>query len=203
MPAPTAKQSNLHLSTIPDWSKRAQMISRTFTFRGCLKSIAFVCRIARKAQKTNHHPEIDIRFGSSLFSVEPSVSQTWPRRSDGSLARPHPGPLPRGEGEASACHPGCGDIAASAALSIFAPAAAGKLEPRGRPEAAQQFSLSSGERARVRASVDPDFSEPTKKISPGSGNAMSSAPSYLRRDHRESSSQNLKSQAPRNLSKRL
>ncbi len=40
--------------------------------------------------------------GSSLFSVEPSVSQALHRREDGGLARPHPGPLPRGEGELSA-----------------------------------------------------------------------------------------------------
>ena len=47
---------------MPNWSKRAKILSRTFTFEGFLKGIDFVNRIARKAQKANHHPDIDIRF---------------------------------------------------------------------------------------------------------------------------------------------
>ena len=62
MPALTTKQVSLHLKAVPNWSKRAQTIRRTFEFKGFLKSIDFVNRIARKAQKANHHPDIDIRF---------------------------------------------------------------------------------------------------------------------------------------------
>jgi 4a-hydroxytetrahydrobiopterin dehydratase len=62
MPALTPKQVNLHLIAIPRWSKRGQTILRTFKFDGFLKGIEFVNRIARKAQKLNHHPDIDIRF---------------------------------------------------------------------------------------------------------------------------------------------
>ena len=62
MPALTAKQVTLHLGSIPRWSKRAQTILRTFKVEGFLKAIDFVNRIARKAQKLNHHPDIDIRF---------------------------------------------------------------------------------------------------------------------------------------------
>ena len=62
MPALTAKQVSLHLRAVPRWSKRAQTILRTFKFEGFLKSIDFVNRIARKAQKSNHHPDIDIRY---------------------------------------------------------------------------------------------------------------------------------------------
>jgi 4a-hydroxytetrahydrobiopterin dehydratase len=62
MTALSAKQVSLHLKAVPKWSKRAETISRTFEFAGFLESIAFVNRIARKAQKSNHHPDIDIRF---------------------------------------------------------------------------------------------------------------------------------------------
>jgi len=62
MPAFTAKQIRLHLGAVPGWSKRAQTILRTFKFDGFSKGIEFVNRIARKAQKANHHPDIDIRF---------------------------------------------------------------------------------------------------------------------------------------------
>ena len=56
------KQIGLHLTTVPDWTKRAQTICRTYKFEGFLRSIAFVHRIAKRAQRMNHHPDIDIRF---------------------------------------------------------------------------------------------------------------------------------------------
>jgi 4a-hydroxytetrahydrobiopterin dehydratase len=62
MPALTAKQVSLHLKAVPDWSKRAQAIVRTFKFDGFMLGIAFVRRIAKQAEKINHHPDIDIRF---------------------------------------------------------------------------------------------------------------------------------------------
>jgi 4a-hydroxytetrahydrobiopterin dehydratase len=62
MPALNTKQIGLHLTTVPDWTKRAQTIGRTYKFDGFLMSIAFVHRIAKSAQKMNHHPDIDIRF---------------------------------------------------------------------------------------------------------------------------------------------
>ena len=62
MAALTARQARLHLKAVPSWSKRAQIIHRTFKFEEFLKAIDFVNRVARKAQKSNHHPDIDIRF---------------------------------------------------------------------------------------------------------------------------------------------
>jgi 4a-hydroxytetrahydrobiopterin dehydratase len=62
MPALHNKQIKLNLQAVPKWSKRAQTILRTFKFEGFLKGIDFVNRIAVKAQKMNHHPDIDIRF---------------------------------------------------------------------------------------------------------------------------------------------
>ncbi len=58
----TTKQISLLLKIVPNWSKRAKIITRTFKFEGFLASMDFVNRIARKAQKLNHHPDIDIRF---------------------------------------------------------------------------------------------------------------------------------------------
>jgi hypothetical protein len=37
MPALHSKQIKLHLQAVPDWSKRAQTIFRTFKFKGFLK----------------------------------------------------------------------------------------------------------------------------------------------------------------------
>ena len=62
MPALTAKQISLRLRAVPSWSKRAQTIVRMYKFEGFPAGIDFVNRIARKAQKINHHPDINIRF---------------------------------------------------------------------------------------------------------------------------------------------
>ena len=69
MPALTTNQVRLHLKAVPHWAKRAQTIHRTFTFDGFLESIAFVNRIARKAQKVNHHPDIEICFNKVTLKL--------------------------------------------------------------------------------------------------------------------------------------
>jgi 4a-hydroxytetrahydrobiopterin dehydratase len=69
MPALTTKQVGLQLKTIPNWSKRNQTILRTFKFEGFLESIEFVNQIARKAQKANHHPDINIRFSKVTLKL--------------------------------------------------------------------------------------------------------------------------------------
>ncbi len=69
MPALTIKEAGLHLRALPNWSKRAQIILRTFEFEGFLESIDFVHRIARRAQKINHHPDIDIRFNKVTLKL--------------------------------------------------------------------------------------------------------------------------------------
>jgi 4a-hydroxytetrahydrobiopterin dehydratase len=62
MPTLTTKQITAHLKVVPTWSKRRQTVLRTFKFKGFLKGLDFVNRIGAKAQKMNHHPDINIRF---------------------------------------------------------------------------------------------------------------------------------------------
>ena len=69
MPALTTKQIKFHLEAVPNWSKRGQTILRTFKFDGFLESIAFVNRIAKKAQKMNHHPDIEIQFNKVTLKL--------------------------------------------------------------------------------------------------------------------------------------
>jgi 4a-hydroxytetrahydrobiopterin dehydratase len=65
----TTKQAGVLLKTVPNWSKRDQTIVRTFQFEGFLKGITFVNRIAGKAQKCNHHPDIDISFDKVTLAL--------------------------------------------------------------------------------------------------------------------------------------
>ena len=69
MPALHNKQIKLHLQAVPNWSKRAQTILRTFKFEGFLNGVEFVNRIAKKAQKMNHHPDIDIRYDQVTLTL--------------------------------------------------------------------------------------------------------------------------------------
>ena len=69
MPVLPSKEIKLHLQAVPQWSKRAQTILRTFKFQGFLKGIDFVNQIAKKAQKMNHHPDIDIRFNQVTLTL--------------------------------------------------------------------------------------------------------------------------------------
>jgi len=62
MPALHSKQIKLHLQAVPNWSKHAQTICRTFKFEGFMSSVDFVRRIAKQTLKINHQPDIDIRF---------------------------------------------------------------------------------------------------------------------------------------------
>jgi len=69
MPPLKTKQVHLHLKAIPNWSQRAQTLFRTFKFEGFLKSINFVNRIAKRAEKSNHHRDIDIRFNKVTLTL--------------------------------------------------------------------------------------------------------------------------------------
>jgi 4a-hydroxytetrahydrobiopterin dehydratase len=69
MPALDPKQIKLHLQAIPNWSKRAKSILRTLKFEDFLKTIDFVNRIAAKAQKMNHHPDMVIRYDKVTLTL--------------------------------------------------------------------------------------------------------------------------------------
>jgi 4a-hydroxytetrahydrobiopterin dehydratase len=69
MPPLTKKQVGAGLKFVPNWSEKDQTIVRTFQFEGFLNSITFVNRIAGKAQKCNHHPDIGIRFNTVTLTL--------------------------------------------------------------------------------------------------------------------------------------
>ena len=69
MPALPTAEIKLHLKAIPDWTKRAKSLCRTYKFESFLMSIAFVRRIAKRAEKINHHPDIDIRYDKVALAL--------------------------------------------------------------------------------------------------------------------------------------
>ena len=86
MPALHSKQIKLILQAVPNWSKRAQTILHTFKFEGFLKGIDFVNQVARKAQKMNHHPDMDVRFNQVTLTLT-TYDEGGITEKDFSLAR--------------------------------------------------------------------------------------------------------------------
>jgi 4a-hydroxytetrahydrobiopterin dehydratase len=65
----TPKEIVLPLKKLPKWSNRGKTLFRTYSFDGFQKSIDFVKLIAKKAQKEDHHPAIDIRFDKVTLTL--------------------------------------------------------------------------------------------------------------------------------------
>jgi 4a-hydroxytetrahydrobiopterin dehydratase len=69
MPALTPDQISLKLKALPEWSVKAKTLGRTFKFEDFLASIAFVRRVAKRAEKNQHHPDIDIRYDKVTLTL--------------------------------------------------------------------------------------------------------------------------------------
>ena len=50
------------LGQLPGWSRRTNLIAKTFTLPTFTAGIAFIRRIADAAEAAQHHPDIDIRY---------------------------------------------------------------------------------------------------------------------------------------------
>jgi 4a-hydroxytetrahydrobiopterin dehydratase len=70
---PTERLSDIaiqrELGTLPGWSRRGDVITKTFQFREFLAGIDFVNAVAKEAEAADHHPDIDIRFTKVTFSL--------------------------------------------------------------------------------------------------------------------------------------
>lgn len=50
------------LGSLPGWARRGEVLTKTFSFRTFSDGIDFVQRVARSADRMDHHPDIDIRY---------------------------------------------------------------------------------------------------------------------------------------------
>lgn len=50
------------LGSLPGWSRRGDVLTKTYTFEKFADGIAFVGRVAKIADEMDHHPDIDIRY---------------------------------------------------------------------------------------------------------------------------------------------
>lgn len=56
-------------ATTPEWKRRRGAIERTFVFSDFPPAVKFVNKVARLAEKAQHHPDIDIRWNKVRLSL--------------------------------------------------------------------------------------------------------------------------------------
>jgi 4a-hydroxytetrahydrobiopterin dehydratase len=59
----------LALSSVPNWKKKADVISRTFQFKDFPAAMKFVDAAAQLAEEEWHHPDIDIRWNKVTLAL--------------------------------------------------------------------------------------------------------------------------------------
>jgi|SRR5580698_11656857 4a-hydroxytetrahydrobiopterin dehydratase len=64
-----SKQVLRRLRTIPGWKARSRTIRRRFEFQRFTEAVDFVNRVARQAERKNHHPDIDIRWNKVTLAL--------------------------------------------------------------------------------------------------------------------------------------
>ena len=82
----SARRITSGLKALPDWTRRGGEIHRRYEFKGFLGSIDFVNRVAAKAEKADHHPDIDIRWNKVTLTLS-THSEGGLTNKDFSMAR--------------------------------------------------------------------------------------------------------------------
>jgi 4a-hydroxytetrahydrobiopterin dehydratase len=57
------------MKRIPEWSRRGSTIRRTYQFKDFVEAMKFVNRVARRAERAWHHPDIDIRWNKVSLAL--------------------------------------------------------------------------------------------------------------------------------------
>ena len=57
------------LGNLPGWSRRGDVITKTYQFADFMTGIDFVVAVAKAADAADHHPDIDIRYTKITCSL--------------------------------------------------------------------------------------------------------------------------------------
>jgi 4a-hydroxytetrahydrobiopterin dehydratase len=57
------------LASLPEWSQNGDSIQRTMTFEDFCHSMRFVNQIAEHAEKSQHHPDILVRYNKVTLTL--------------------------------------------------------------------------------------------------------------------------------------
>ena len=65
----TPAQIKAALPTVPQWQRKASVITRSFVFKDFVVAMKFVNVVAKAAEKAWHHPDIDIRWNKVTLAL--------------------------------------------------------------------------------------------------------------------------------------
>jgi 4a-hydroxytetrahydrobiopterin dehydratase len=57
------------LGNLDGWSRKGDVLVKTFQFPNFMDAIGFVNRVAEAAERANHHPDMDIRYSRVLCNL--------------------------------------------------------------------------------------------------------------------------------------
>ena len=57
------------LGALPGWARRGDALVKTFPFRTWAAGLSFVNRVSDVAERANHHPDLDVRYGKVTCSL--------------------------------------------------------------------------------------------------------------------------------------
>jgi 4a-hydroxytetrahydrobiopterin dehydratase len=57
------------LGSLPGWSRKGDVLTKTFQFRDFTGAMELVNNVARVAERANHHPDIDVRFNKVILAL--------------------------------------------------------------------------------------------------------------------------------------
>src|SRR5580692_2390622 len=80
------KQVARLMKAVPLWEKRGRSIRRKFEFGGFMGAIGFVNRVAKAAERADHHPDIDVRWNKVTLTLS-THSEGGLTAKDFSMAR--------------------------------------------------------------------------------------------------------------------
>ncbi|MBV9411955.1 MAG: 4a-hydroxytetrahydrobiopterin dehydratase [Acidimicrobiia bacterium] len=69
MPKLTDDDVEKGLATFPGWERKGDAIAKEFQFDGFGDAIGFVVRLGFKADKADHHPDLDVRYNRVLVTL--------------------------------------------------------------------------------------------------------------------------------------
>ena len=57
------------LTTLPDWQRDGNAITKTYKFKNFVEAIAFDNRIVEPAESANHHPDLEVSYGKVVVTL--------------------------------------------------------------------------------------------------------------------------------------
>ena len=66
----TGAEIRERLKELKGWKQEGKFITKTFEFENFMDGIAFIGRVARVAEKEEHHPDIHVRYTTVKLSVQ-------------------------------------------------------------------------------------------------------------------------------------